>query len=583
MQSSSNVKEEVRRRLDIVEIIGEYVPLTRKADRYWAPCPFHVEKTPSFCVVPDKEMFFCFGCRKGGDLFAFIMEIEKMDFSEALRFLADRAGVELQKRENSKREALLELYQRVTETFHHLLTKKPEGRSAREYLESRSVRDTTIERYKLGYAPANPNWLAGFLRTKGYSEEFLGVSGLFTQRRGEIMPLFRARIMFPIRDAKGRVTAFGGRLMTGDGPKYINSPETEIFVKGENLFGISTAIPEIRTGAKCIVVEGYTDVLSMNQAGFPGCVAPLGTALTESQLRILKRYTDKIFLLFDGDKAGSMAARRSLNVLEEIGLEAEVVVLPDGQDPADIVAGSGQEAIEEYLSRSQKGFDYLLNWTQSIHDKTTPAGKQEILQNLLPFLSSVGSDVKREGYLAVIADLLGVELQSVRNDYRRRRETRRRQPVEEPGKLKISIELYLMIAVLLNIDYFSEIRNILSLEDFTDPTARQVFILMEEGYRTGTKGLSNILDQIENGNLKELLVEKAATEEFSQNPRRIIYDTVMKIQYRNLVNKRDDLLSSLKIVEKQEPWRMNELLVDKMVLDRKIEDLKVTGNVGSSE
>ena len=294
-------KQAVLNRLDAVAVMEDYLRLEKKSGRYWGLCPFHHEKTSSFTVDPDRKLYYCFGCHKGGDIISFIMEMDKLSYAETLERLARRFGIELAyegggdyRRDTGAEqhlEALAELYRRVAASFHHLLMEKPEGEAAKHYILDRGIHIETIKDFRLGYSPQDRSWLFGFLSKKGgFSQEFLAASGLFSKKYPK-SAFFSGRLMFPITDRQGRTVAFGGRILSGDGPKYINSVETELFKKGRNLFALDCALPGIRSSKTAVLAEGYMDVLALHQAGVRNTVAPLGTAFTDEQARLLKCWT----------------------------------------------------------------------------------------------------------------------------------------------------------------------------------------------------------------------------------------------------------------------------------------------------
>ena len=361
MRIPESTLSEIRNRLDIAEVIGETVTLQRRGGNYVGLCPFHQEKSPSFNVTPDKGVFYCFGCQKGGTIFDFIMEIEKVPWRDAVELLARKAGIEIpredEQRDGINRESFLELYRRVAGSFHWLLMEGQQGEAARTYLESRGLRRETLEAFQVGYAPPERDWLFKFLAQKSYSADFLGKVGLFIDNsRGREGALFAGRVMFPISNARGEIIAFGGRAMGDAQPKYLNSPETAFFRKGENLFGLDKAVQPIRKEGCFILVEGYMDVIAMHQAGVANCVAPLGTALTEAQVRLLKRYAGKALLLFDSDAAGQNATERAIELLESQDLLVQVAVVTGGKDPADLVQRGDLDALQACCESRRRAF-----------------------------------------------------------------------------------------------------------------------------------------------------------------------------------------------------------------------------------
>ncbi len=584
MRIPESTLSEIQNRLDITEVIGEYVALQRKGARYWGLCPFHQEKSPSFAVTPEKGVYYCFGCHKGGGLFQFVMDIEKLPWRDAVELLAKKAGVEIPRGNEEeggvKREALLELNRRVTGSFNWLLREGAPAQAARKYLEKRGVSAETIERFQLGYAPADREWLHRFLTQKSYSTDFLGQTGLFMQGgRSPTASLFADRIMFPITNARGDTLAFGGRSLGDAQPKYLNSPETAFFRKGENLFGIDKASAAIRAAGAFTLVEGYMDVLAMHQAGFSACVAPLGTALTEQQVRLLKRYASKGILLFDGDEAGQKATLRAIELLERQDLIAEVVELPGGQDPADFVQNGQTDALRELLARPQESFRYLTEKALAAHDRSRAEGREGIRDFLFPFIAAVGSQLRADGYLANLAETLDADVQAVRRDFAswRSRERRRSRgaaaaPAQETAET-VSADLFLMLAAAVNRELFPLVRNGgIGLGDLDDERARTLFVALEESFRAEETGFDALSARIEDASLRDLLIRKAASGEFDLNQEAMVRDGVRRLRQRQLRRKIDQLGSEMRKVEREkpDPARMRELLAEKMHLDSEL-------------
>lgn len=590
MRIPDRIIDEITQRLDIAEVVGDYVTLKPKGGRYWGLCPFHGEKTPSFTVTPDKGVYYCFGCHQGGSIYSFIMEMEKLTFVEAVRFLAKRAGVEISwedKTENSdKRSAFLELYRRVAGSLHHILMNREIAERARNYLQERGFDQDTLSFFQVGYAPADSNWLYGFLRKKNYSEDFLKASALFSLRYGRINPYFRDRIIFPIKNTRGEVIAFGGRTLGNLEPKYLNSPETPFFRKGENLYGLDQAIKAIREEKNFILVEGYLDVLALKQCGMDSAVAPLGTSLTEGQVRLLKRYSEKGLLLFDSDEAGLRASRKAINLFERSDVQIGVAELSEGSDPADIMQKEGCEALKKIIKYHITGFKFLLNKAFSLYDIQTPDGKEAILKNLIPYISNLDSQVKQEGSLRLLAENLGVDFESVKNDFYKYR--KRERIGNTIGNLqnesrKITGDLFLMLAVAANRQHFLELRKRLLVEDLEDSRAREVYIALEDCFREEENSDNAFLSRFGNEELKRLVLEKISTEEFSINPEILISDGIKLVRRRSL-EKRGKQLSVLLAQGEGKDNRMEkDLLSEKEYIDKELENLKVIENVGSTE
>jgi DNA primase len=577
MRIPDHILAQITDRLDTQAVVSEYVHLEKKGGRLWGLCPFHTEKTPSFTVTPDKSVFYCFGCHKGGSLFTFIMEVEKLSFVEAVRLLAEKAGVEIQPEEGDSKlkDAYLELYRRVAGTFHHLLLNHPEGSRARSYLKGRAVAEDTWKTFQLGYAPANRLWLYKFLVEKKFSKEFLVSSGLFSGQ--EPVALFRGRIVFPILNHRNEISAFGARSLSADvQPKYLNSPETQVFRKRQTLYGNSGVFQKIRREDSFVLVEGYMDVLALWQAGVENCVAPLGTAVTAEQVRLLKRYASQGVLLFDTDEAGIQAAERTIVLCEQQDLTTEVVRLERGNDPAEILEKEGPEALKQKLKSTINSFQFYLSTAHSKFDSRTPDGKRAVIRHLSPYLTSLDSQVKRDGYFRLVAEDLGVDFESVRNDLLRgaERSITRNNSHRAAEAQGISADLFFLLAVAVNREFFPEVRNNVTVDDLEDLRARKYFVALEECYRLGETTEEALLRRLEDEELRDLLLGKMASGEFTINPERLIRDSLREIRRRSLEKRRRSLVSALTRSKDQDPGKLKELLAEKMFLDEELQNLR---------
>ncbi|MCI9198579.1 MAG: DNA primase [Lachnospiraceae bacterium] len=409
MRYTEDIIEEVRARSDIVDVISQYVKLQKKGSSYFGLCPFHNEKSPSFSVNRDKQMYYCFGCGAGGDAYAFLMEYENYSFPEAVQHLAQQAGVELPVVEESREDRarrdhksmLLGIQKRAAGYYHYQL-KQDCGAQARAYLDSRRLTAETIHQFGLGYAEKTGAGLYRYLKGKGYSDELLRDSGLFQvdERRG-MYDKFWNRVIFPITDVQNRVIGFGGRVM-GDGkPKYLNSPETKIFDKGRNLYGLSRARSSRRRNI--IICEGYMDVISMHQAGFTNAVASLGTALTTGHASLLKRYTEEVLLIYDSDEAGVKAALRGIPLLRAAGLHARVVNLSPHKDPDEFIKNEGPEKFQERLDGAQNSFMFQIQMLEREHDLSDPQGKTDFYRAVAQRLLEFTQDLERDNYIEAVA------------------------------------------------------------------------------------------------------------------------------------------------------------------------------------
>ena len=574
MKIPDHILQRIIDRLDMQAVVTEYVQLQKRGGRLWGLCPFHTEKTPSFTVDPEKSVFYCFGCHKGGSLFTFIMEMEKLSFVEAVKFLAERAGVqiEVEEEDGKRRSAYLELYRRVSGTFHHLLMNHTEAARARAYLKDRALLPETLKAFNLGYAPADRAWLYNFLRQKRFSDEFLKESGLFNAR--EPTALFRGRIVFPILNHRNEVVAFGARTLGANiQPKYLNSPETEFFRKRETLYGAAGVYQEVRKAQSFVLVEGYMDVLALWQAGVANAVAPLGTAVTTEQIRRLKRYAPFGLLLFDTDEAGVRAAERTIVMCEQHDVATDVVRLRSGKDPAEILQKEGAEALKKSLVSTINSFQFFLDTAHSKYDTGTPDGKRAVIRYIGSFLKSLDSEVRRDGFIRLLAEDLGVDFESVRSDLLRGTERSITRNQREAEVRDISAELFFILAVAINRDFFQEIRNTVTVDDLEDPRARTLFVALEECYRQGETTEEALISRLEDERLRDLLLQKTASGEFIIDPERIIQDGRREVRRGSLEKRRRSLVAALSRARVQDPAKLKELLSEKMYLDEELQKI----------
>jgi DNA primase len=620
--------QEVNDKLDAVAIVDEYVRLEKKGGRYWGCCPFHNEKTPSFTVDPDKKMYHCFGCGQGGGIIKFIMEMDKLSFPEAIETLAKKMGIEIirengggaipESGQNIRREELAELYRRVTVTFHHFLMEKPEGSAAKRYIMSRGIDQEMIDRFRLGFAPADRGWLFNFLSGKGYSPSFLAASGLFSDKYPR-SSFFSNRLMFPIADRQGKTVAFGGRILEGDkppagsasqtAPKYINSRESDIYKKGQTLFAIDLALPAIRQTKEVYLAEGYMDVISLHQAGITNAVAPLGTAFTDDQAKLLRRWAEKINLVFDSDNAGQTAAVKAIITCRRNGLAGGVVIPAEGgagapggvlvagangidggtgekapgagpdlsnlKDPADILLYLGPEALQKRMKCIINDFEYLVSRSKAQYDVSGSEGKGMAVAFLFPYIEALDSDVSRDACIASVADAFGSDRAAVLNDYNRRHTgeksypsrgspggtgSRERVPQNEVSQtdkpVRMNDELILLTVVLVNFHLYPKFRNAISIKEIEDPAAKELFIAMEECYIHEESGIDDLLSRISSQALRNYVVEKGTAGEFSGTPRQrqeqleqLIKDGIRKVKQKRLRLRLSEIIAELHNLE----------------------------------
>jgi DNA primase len=421
--------DEVRNQADIVRIVSDYVSLKKRGSNYLACCPFHSEKTPSFTVHAGKGIFKCFGCGAGGDVLGFVMRIEGCAYPEAIRIVAEKSGIPLPAVEETEdykkleqdREMILRLNEWAANYFEAMLN-EAEGQSAREYIASRGIADETRKLFRLGYAPDSWEGLINYLKERGATDDEISTSGLVVLKEGGgFYDRFRGRVMFPITDSQSRVIAFGGRVMGEGEPKYLNSPETAVYTKGRNLFGLHVAKNEIRRLGFAILVEGYLDCIIPFQEGISNIVASLGTALTDHQVRLLRRYMDQpqIIVNFDSDAAGQSATMRSIEMLLAEGFKVNILTLPFGKDPDEFVRSRGATEFLALLKTTQPYIEYIIDTTLAAHDASRPAGKVEAINAILPHLARMKDKVVRADYAEQIADRLKVDSRVIREEIRR--------------------------------------------------------------------------------------------------------------------------------------------------------------------
>jgi DNA primase len=419
--------DDLRRQADIVRVIQDYVSLKKKGANWMACCPFHQEKTPSFSVNPAKDIYYCFGCGKGGSVYTFVMEIERVTFPEAVKIVAEKASVPLPVMENDQKfearrkdaDEIIELNSWALEWWEAQLEDGGTGaRAAREYLLKREIKDETRAAFRLGYAPDSWDGLSSHLKSRGASVEQIERSGLVVMKEaGGSYDRFRGRLIFPVLDAQGRAVAFGGRTLSPEGePKYLNSPETAAYTKGRHLFGLHLTRDDIRRRKFAILVEGYLDLIIPYQFGVRNMVASLGTALTPEQAKLLGRFARKVVVNYDGDRAGVQAAKRAIETLLAEDFDTKVLVLPDGADPDEFIRTQGVEAYHERRGRALPHIQFVLD--QAVHERNLlrPADKAAAVDEVLPFVRAVRNGIQKREYFDIAMDTLRVEERALRNE-----------------------------------------------------------------------------------------------------------------------------------------------------------------------
>lgn len=503
--------EEVRSRNDIVDVISGYIKLQKKGSSYFGLCPFHNEKSPSFSVSRDKQMYYCFGCGAGGNVFTFIMEYENYTFVEAMKLLAQRAGVDLPQEEYSKeaqqkqnlKSTLLEINKQAAKYFYVQLQSE-QGRIGKEYLLKRELSEETITAFGLGFANGYSDDLYRYLKTKGYSDDLLMKAGLISiNEKHGVYDKFWNRVMFPIMDANNRVIGFGGRVMGDAKPKYLNSPETEIFDKSRNLYGLNRA----RTSRKhyFLICEGYMDVISLHQAGFTNAVASLGTALTAGHATLLKRYVNEVYLTYDSDEAGTKAALRAIPILKEAGISAKVIRMDPYKDPDEFIKNLGKEAFEERIMQAGNGFLFSLEVLEREFDMHSPEGKTAFYREAAKRLTTFEEELERNNYIEAVAERYHIGYENLRKlvgqmaistglavPATRPKTAERKQTEKEDANL--TAQKVLLTWLIESEDLFRQIRKYIQPEDFSPGICRTVAELLYAQYDEGAVNPAKIMN-----------------------------------------------------------------------------------------
>lgn len=420
-------KEQVRGSADIVEVISGYVPLKKRGQNFWGCCPFHGEKTPSFAVNPAKNMFYCFGCHEGGDIFKFIMKIENCTFMDAMKLLAMRYGIPIPERQKSalemkrekQRERIYETNATAAKFFQACLLNTQYGKPALSYLLGRGIDQKIIDSFSIGYALDSFGALVANLGRRGYQPNELLAAGLTAKGKTQFYDKFRNRIMIPIKDHKGRIVGFGGRVLDNSTPKYLNTAETEWFNKRRILFAMDVALKAIRANRQAIVVEGYMDAISLHAAGVENVVASMGTAFAQEQAKILKRAADEVVFCYDSDNAGRRASVRAVSIAREAGLKVRIAGVPEGKDPDEYVRAHGKDAFVQVIAVAQNGIDFQIEETILQNDVTNLAGKVDAVSNILPFLLECKSEIEAAEHIRRLAQRLTIDEGLIVEEYRK--------------------------------------------------------------------------------------------------------------------------------------------------------------------
>lgn len=552
MYYKEELVEEIRARNDVVDVISGYVSLKKKGSNHWGCCPFHNEKTPSFSVSQSKQMYYCFGCRATGNVYTFLMKYENYTFPEAIRFLANRVGIQLpeedyteeQKAKADRKNRLLEINKEAANYFYYQLRNNPHGQQGLEYLQKRQLTEETMKKFALGYAPKNGKAIIEYLKSKGFADQEIIDSGLATHsEKYGLSCLFWNRVMFPILDLNKKVIGFGGRVM-GDGePKYLNSPETDVFDKRRNLYGFHLA--RYSRSKFLILCEGYMDVISMHQAGFGQAVASLGTAFTREQAHFIHRYFDQVYLAYDSDGAGVKAALRATGILRDEGLQGKVIDMRPYKDPDEFMKALGAQAYQERIDHAENSFFYEIRMMEREYDLNDPEGKTKFHHAIAQKLCSFEEEVERENYLQAIADKYFIGRDALKNlvrNYAIKASNLASAPKPRSGiNGKDTAEDGVKKAQKLLITWLSEkpelyakVRKYIAPEDFTEEVYRRVaeklFANLESGSFQPADLISQFPSEEEQSMAAELFYATLPPMETKQEKEKAFHDIIYAVK-----------------------------------------------------
>lgn len=551
MYYSEDLVEEVRLKNDIVDVISGYVKLQKKGNSYFGLCPFHNEKSPSFSVSRQKQMYYCFGCGAGGNVFTFIMEYENYTFTEALKFLAERAGVELPEAEYSDeakekanlKATLLEINKLAAKYFYAQL-KTERGKIAHTYLTERGLSEETITAFGLGYSNGTSDDLYQYLKLQGYSDELLTKAGLISvNEKNGVYDKFWNRVMFPIMDANSRVIGFGGRVMGKGEPKYLNSPETVVFDKSRNLYGLNRA----RTSRKnyFLLCEGYMDVIALHQAGFTNAVASLGTAFTPGHASLIKRYVNEVYLTFDSDEAGTKAALRAMPILKDAGITAKVIRMDPYKDPDEFIKNLGCEAFEERIQKARNGFLFSLEILERDFDMHSPEGKTEFYRATAKRLTEFDDNLERNTYIEAVAEKYHIRVEDLRQRVAataiqlgqaapatRAKQTVAKEKNKEDGN--VQSQKILLTWIIESNQIFAQIKKYITPKDFTKDLYKTVAEILYEQYEAGeinpAKVMNHFTDEEEHREVASLFHTKIQKLETKAEQEKALKETIIRVK-----------------------------------------------------
>ena len=553
---SDELIEEVRSRNDIVDVVGGYVRLQKKGNTYFGLCPFHNEKTGSFSVSPHKQMYYCFGCGAGGNVFTFLMQYENFTFGEAMQTLADKVGVDLpkqemsaaQKQEADKRARLLEINKEAAKYFYTLL-RNQRGQKAYQYFKNRELSDETMQKFGLGYSDQYSDDLYRYLRSKGYEDAILKETGLITYdevRGGH--DKFWNRAMFPIMDVHNHVIGFGGRVMGEGEPKYLNSPETKIFDKSRNLYGLNIARSTRKD--QLLLCEGYMDVIALHQAGFDNAVASLGTALTSGHANLLKRYTKEVYLTYDSDGAGVKAALRAIPILKEVGIVTKIINMQPYKDPDEFIKAMGSEEYQKRIDNAENSFMFEIRIMQKDYDMKDPQSKTAFYNEIAKKLLGFSEELERNNYIEAVAQKYNISFDDLRKLVNNL--AMKGGVVNKPTQLKSGIhenkkkedgrntsQKLLLTWLIEDTRLFGKVSSLISPDDFTEELYHKVAVMLFDQFKSdGTvnpaKIISSFMDEADQKEVAGLFNARIHEVETQGEMEKALKETIIRVKQNSI-------------------------------------------------
>lgn len=587
-QPRDNIVDKIKEEVDIVDLIGNYVQLKKTGINYVGLCPFHIEKTPSFTVSPIKKLYHCFGCGEGGDIIGFIMKKENLDFIGAVKFIADRYNIDIDLKDsntdNSLKNRIFDINKLSSEYYHKNLFK---NKIALEYLANRKIDSKTVKEFYIGYADNSWDGLVGFLKKQGVSEEDIVRAGLASRKKNGngYVDRFRNRIIFPIYDTRSRVIGFGGRVLDNSLPKYLNSPDTLVFSKGNHLYGLNNYL-KASNQERIILVEGYMDVISLYKSGIKNAVASLGTALTINQVKLLKQYSSDIYICYDSDEAGQRATLKAIDILTRVGADPKVIILPHGADPDDFIKEKGIDEFEKMIEKAMPFVEFKVHTTERKFDITIESEKINFLREIAKILSGIKSPVAREIYLQKYSEKYNVSKEAILTEMginiKRgikpiKKETKNNKT--DPPKA----ELEAISLILLDNEVSNKLIERLEEDYFQDFYCRLCFSTIKnrklEGKEiTPESILENLGDYSEfKPNIENILFRKIEYD--FNNLNEFTCDIIKNLELNMITRQRDNLINKIREIENENQYKEDviKLTIEVAKLNKKIALINTSG------